>query len=185
MEIRVSRDNLPILDQFSEEGFVDCVFKITNLNSTDDRYIFRMDASYNDERAGICVRLAKGIKPIFDAKMNVIKDNYYRNGVSFLRSGPESDRLISAVARLYGMDGTGLAFVPEETFTAVALHQAEIDLERESVKLKLFGRDTESDPAANYYESFFNVDLPNGLVYWNEKDPEYREPLLRALGGKR
>jgi hypothetical protein len=47
--------------------------------------------------------------------------------------------------------------------------------------MKLFGRDDEPFIEDDYYESFFNVDLANGLVYWNEKDQEYREPLLRAL----
>ncbi len=81
------------------------------------------------------------------------------------------------------MEKPGLSFISSERFTAIALHQGEIDLERECVKIKLFGRDTDPDLDANYYESFFNADLPNRLVYWNEKDSDYREPLVRALSG--
>lgn len=51
----------------------------------------------------------------------------------------------------------------------------------EPVKIKLFGNDRETDSEDDYYESFFNLDLPNGLVFWNEKDQEYREPLVRSL----
>ena len=51
----------------------------------------------------------------------------------------------------------------------------------EPVKLKLFGRDRPSDQEDDYYESFFNLDLKNMFVFWNEKDQEYRAPLLRAL----
>jgi hypothetical protein len=51
-----------------------------------------------------------------------------------------------------------------------------------SVRIKLFGRDTEAFSEDDYYESFFNVDFPGGFVYWNEKDPEYRAPLVAALG---
>jgi hypothetical protein len=83
------------------------------------------------------------------------------------------------------MDGTGLSFAKSESFTAIALHQGDIDLEREGVRIKIFGRDSDPDLEWNYFESFFNVDLPNGLVFWNEKDPDYREPLLKALGGRR
>ena len=53
-----------------------------------------------------------------------------------------------------------------------------------SVKLKIFGKDGEPFDEAAYYESFFNVDLPNRFVFWNEKDPEYRKPLLRALSAR-
>ncbi|MBI5461354.1 MAG: hypothetical protein HY941_04120 [Gammaproteobacteria bacterium] len=71
--------------------------------------------------------------------------------------------------------------IPEETFTAIALHQQDTDLACHTVKLKLFGRDQEPFNEDDYYESFFNVDLANGFVWWNEKDPDYRSPLIRGL----
>ena len=182
MKLKVSLDNLPILDQLSEPDFIDCVLKIEGLGGDGDYYTFHMSASFEGERVGADVRVLKGIRAGFDADMNLAKDGVHHDGVFFTRSGPESDRLISALARLYGMDGTGLTFIASESFTAIALHQGDIDLEREGVRIKIFGRDGDPDPDQNYYESFFNVDLPNGLVYWNEKDPGYREPLLRALG---
>ena len=184
MQIKVSPDNLPILDQFSEAGFVDCVLKIENLSSAGDYYTFHMSASFDGERVGADVRVFKWIRAGFDPEMNLARNGVFYEGVFFSRSGPESDRLISAIARLYGMDGTGLSFVKSESFTAIALHQGKIDLEREGVRIKIFGRDSDPDLDRNYYESFFNVDLPNGFVYWNEKDPGYREPLLWALGGR-
>jgi len=30
-------------------------------------------------------------------------------------------------------------------------------------------------------ECFFNVDFANGLDFWNEKDQDYREPLIQGL----
>ncbi|QTN25971.1 hypothetical protein HZ992_15225 [Rhizobacter sp. AJA081-3] len=71
--------------------------------------------------------------------------------------------------------------VGEESFTAIALHQGALDVEEQPVKLKIFGRDASTDPENDYYESFFNLELANELVYWNEKDQEYREPLVRGL----
>lgn len=53
----------------------------------------------------------------------------------------------------------------------------------EPIKIKLFGRDQDPDLDENYYESFFHLDLENGFVFWNEKDPDYREPLIRGLSG--
>jgi len=57
-------------------------------------------------------------------------------------------------------------------------------LENQLVKLKLFGRDGDAFDEDAYYESVFNVDLRRGYVYWNEKDQDYREPLLRALAAE-
>ena len=71
--------------------------------------------------------------------------------------------------------------VSEETFTGIALHQGMIDMESEPVKIKIFGNDSDNDIEDDYYESFFNLDLKNGFVFWNEKDQEYREPLIRSL----
>jgi hypothetical protein len=68
-----------------------------------------------------------------------------------------------------------------ESFTALALHQGELDLFSEPVRIKLFGCDQEPFVEDDYFESFFNVDLPNSLVSWNEKDADYRVPLIRGL----
>src|SRR5262245_702794 len=131
------------------------------------------------------VVLVKGIKSGFNSKMNLVKEHVYRMGVRFLRSGTESDRLISAISKLYGSKASPKRMVDEETFTAIALHQGDLDMKRDPVKLKLFGKDCEPFDQDAYYESFFNLDLANGFVYWNEKDPEYRKPLLRALTAQR
>jgi hypothetical protein len=69
----------------------------------------------------------------------------------------------------------------EESFTAIALHQGPIDMTEQAIKIKIFGRDGPSDTEEEYYESFFNLDLKQQLVFWNEKDQEYRRPLILGL----
>lgn len=108
MELKVNGDNLPILNQFSELDFVDCVLKIEGLASDGDYYTFHMSASFEGECVGADVRVFKEIRAGFDSDMNLAKDGAHHNGVFFMRSGLESDRLISAIARLYGKDGAGL-----------------------------------------------------------------------------
>lgn len=71
--------------------------------------------------------------------------------------------------------------VEEETFTAIALHSENIKIEKDIVKLKLFGNDSEQDHQDDYYESFSNLDIGNGLVFWNEKGIEYRKALIKSL----
>ena len=92
----------------------------------------------------------------------------------------EQSRLVRALAALYGLSQERRRMRARETFTAIALHQGEIDVEAQPVKLKLFGRDAESLPG-EYNESFLNIDLVNGLIFWNEKDQEYRMPLVHSL----
>jgi hypothetical protein len=184
MQFQTDREGNPILDQFSEEGFVDLTFQLKNLLDEGQHYRFHLAASHKGHTVGMDVVLVKGIQGGFNAKMNLVKDHVYRLGVRFLRSGADSDRLISAISELYGSDGLPKRMVDEETFTAIALHQGSLDMEREAVKLKIFGKDGEPFDQDAYYESFFNIDLPNGFVYWNEKDPDYRKSLLRALSAQ-
>ena len=85
MTIKLSKDNLPILDQFSEGDFVDCVFRIERLSDEGNYYAFQMRASFNDECVGVDVRLVKELRQGFDHEMNLIQDHVYKKGVCFLR----------------------------------------------------------------------------------------------------
>lgn len=181
MELSVNENGLPILDQFSEEGFIDCVLKIVDLEEGEDSYKFNLRASYNGADLGFRVEVVKGIKGGFDSEMSLIQEHVYKKGVKFFRTGIESDTLLKILASLYGMDEASLEMTNEETFTGIALHQGEIDMASEPIKIKIFGKDQDEDLEENYYESFFNLDLKNGFVFWNEKDQEYREPLIRGL----
>ncbi len=181
MEIQVDSEGNPILDQFSEEGFVDLAFRLTNLVRDGQHFRFHLAASHKNCTVGMDVIVVRGMQGGFDAEMELVKENVYRRGVRFLRSGAESDRLISAISELCSSPESPKKMVEEETFTAIALHQGDLDMEKEPVKLKIFGKDGEPFDEDAYYESFFNVDIPNGFIYWNEKDPDYRKPLLKAL----
>lgn len=181
MSIQLGRDDYPILDQFSEEGFVDLTFEILDLVEDETHYRFNIAASFEDQVVGMGVVVQKGIKSGFDADMHLIQDHVYREGVRFFRAGERSDRLIAAIGKLYESDEIATRMIDEERFTAIALHQGAIDLASEPVKLKIFGRDDEPIDEDAYYESFFNVDLPNRLIFWNEKDQDYRVPLLRGI----
>lgn len=181
MDLQVDTDGNPILDQMSEEGFIDLTMRISQRVNDDTHYRFRLSASYNRQVVGMNVVLLKGIQSGFDPKMNLHRHRVYRKAVQFMRSGEESDQLVLAISQLYEADSQVRRMVDHETYTAIALHQGELDWESECVKLKIFGKDGEPFVEDDYYESFFNVDLANGLVFWNEKDGDYRKPLLKAL----
>lgn len=180
MQLQVDQDGLPLLEQFSEEGFIDCVFAIQKLRRYASHYRFHMAASFKGEPVGVDVRVVQGIKAGLDGNMELIQAHVYYDGVQFLRSGPESDKLIVAIAGLYKLESAPDRMTCAETFTAIALHQDEIDMDSQAVKIKIFGNDRELE-RVDYYETFFNLDLQNGFVFWNEKDQQYREPLVRSL----
>ena len=177
----LDENNLPILTQFSEEGFVDCIFKVDELRQDNEFYYFNLLASHNGKTVGVGVKLVKKVKPGFDKDMNLIKDHVYYRGVSFRSLGAISDELITSISNLYGFTNSELSMVEAETYTAIALQDKDTDLEIHSVRFKIFGRDQEPFIEENYYESFLNIDLKNEFVSWNEKDPDYREALVRAL----
>ncbi|MGO4261467.1 hypothetical protein [Lysobacter sp. TAB13] len=173
--------DLPVLDQFCEDDFADCVFKIENLRADEQHYYFRMSANYDDQIVAVDARLVKTIGPGFDSDMKMIASHVYRDGLVLSSIGAASDRLIGALARLYGVEPFERIAAPSERYTVIALQQENTALEAHAVRMKLFGRDQdEGFDEDDYYESFFHVDLPTGYVYWNEKDQDYREPLLRA-----
>jgi len=134
MQLMVDENGLPILDQFSEEGFVDCVFRITDLHYDENSWHFHMEASFEECPVGIDVSVVREIKAGFDEKMELNPDHVYRKGVSFSRSGIESDRLVTALSKLYELDLKVEKMVDRETFTAIALHQGNIDAESEPIK---------------------------------------------------
>lgn len=172
----------PILDQFSEEGFVDCTFRIAEISSDDAHHRLRLLASHENALVGFDVIIRRGIRGGFDPDMELIGEHVYRPAIEFLRSGPESDHLLDVLAGLYGMPHEGLRMVERISLTGIALHQDDVDMETEPIKIKLFGGDSDEEVERDeYFESFFNLDLSSGFVFWNEKDPDYRDPLIRGL----
>ena len=160
---------------------MDLTFEIVDLVEDEEFYRFNLAASFEDEVVGMGVVVRKGMKAGFDSNMDLDREHVYRHGVRFFRAGDRSDRLVAAISKLYEDSGPNWRMVDEEAFTVIALHQGEIDMATQPIKLKIFGRDSEPFDEEAYYESFFNVDLPNRLVFWNEKDQDYRASLLRGI----
>lgn len=181
MTIKTDSNGRPLMTQFSEEGFVDCVFRIENLTQTAQSYKFHLSSSHNGSVLGFDVEVVKDIQGGFGADMKLIKEHVYHQGVKFFRSGPESDRLLDELSALYGAAPQKRAMRPSESYTAIALQQGQLNMAEEAIKIKIFGRDKETDREDDYNESFFNLDLKNGFVFWNEKDPEYRRSLIEGL----
>ena len=139
MQIVIDKNGHPVLDQFSEEGFIDCVLKITDKYETDNLYKLNLRACYMNETVGFDVTVIKDIQAGFDSEMNLIKENVYWKGMTFISTGTESDSLISALANLYDIKNSGIKMRNTETFTCIALHQGELNMADEPIKIKIFG----------------------------------------------
>lgn len=181
MTIQYADSGLPLLNQSQDDEFVDMSLAMVNLQHNDTHYRFDAVASHNDEEVGMEVIMVKGMAGGFDEEMNLVSEHVYNGGVVFRRSGKQSDRLVVAIAELYGYEASDLKMVTEESFTAIPLEQGDIDFATQSVRIKLFGHDDEPIEEEEYYESFFHVDIANRLVQWNEKDVEYRAALLSGM----
>jgi len=181
-QLRVAENGDPILDQFGEEGLIDCTLRISNLVSSEHEHRFHLAASFRDESVGFDVVIVRGIRGALNPEMTeLIPDHVYYDGVTFMRSGSESDRLMMVLAERYGLPREQRHMVDRFSFTAIAIHQYDVEMEVEPISIKLFGNDGEDMSEEVYFESFFKLDLPSKLVYWEEKDPEFREPLINAL----
>ena len=104
----------------------------------------------------------------------------HRGGITIEPDDAAGDHFVEALDELFG---TGLApgsMADRVFFSALALSGDPTSLASGPVKLKLF-----FDPGspARYAEVYLNIDVPTGTVELNEKDPDYRENLVRALSG--
>ncbi|MGH8029086.1 MAG: hypothetical protein ACREO3_04030 [Arenimonas sp.] len=181
--MEIGRSGFPVLDQYSEDGFIDCVFFVGHAGVHGERRLFELRAECDGEVVGMDVDMLAMPEPGFDAAMHVFRDHVYRGGVVLHSAGPPSDRLIAALARRYRLGAfVGLAMAASVQLTMIVLQQS-IAAGDGPVRMKLFGGDGAGQAKADYFESFFNLDLAAGRAFWKEKDLDYREPMLRALSG--
>ena len=179
-EIQLDDAGRPLLTQMSEEGFVDCVFRIARASQTAEAHVLELEASHEGAVVGCRAIVRRDLRAGFDEEMEILPDRVYRSAVRLLRSGPESDELVTALARLYGQGDRRLSMVESIDLTGIVLHKEEVDMETMPMRIKLFGGE-ETDA----FETYFEVHLTSGFVFWNEKDPDYRAALLGAVSAPR
>ncbi len=110
----------------------------------------------------------------------------YQSTLNLESVGPASDAFMAMLSHLYEGSLRPTKMVPAVTLTAISLEGAPAQLEKGRAKIKLFCEpEEEGDKASELYyaELYLNIDLASRLVEFKEKDPEYRDPILRALSG--
>ncbi len=171
-------ENLPLLDH-SDDGFVDLSFRIVEVEHAEDTIRINLRARHEGEVVGMKAVVSAGLRAGFSPSMELL--NVARPGIRFERSGDASDKLIAALARLYSARQPD-RMVEMIDLAVIAMHQESLDVLGSPVKLKCFGCDSEAEiESGAYFECFFNFDLASRTAEWNEKDTEYRLPMINAL----
>jgi hypothetical protein len=168
----VSIDQLPDILSKSEEGFADLTFRITDARQRrDGSWSVVAKARHRDRIVSLAV--------VLEGDWHETKTRSFGR-VTYQSLGPESDALVSAMSEIYKAEVKPAAMAREVAFVAATLEGEPAELRSQPIKMKLF---FESEDEQRYAELYTNIDLPNKALVILEKDPEYRGPLLRALGG--
>ena len=178
--MEIGRTGLPVLDQFSEEGFVDCVFFVGHSGVRDGRLLFELRAECDGDIVGLDVDMVAAPGPGFDAAMQVFQHHVYPEGFVVHSVGAPSDRFVAALAKRYGLDSGAPATMGTAAFTATLPQQHVVAPELGAIRLRLTRGDGD-----DRYEGLFTLDIPHGRAFWTERDTDDRRALLKALAGGR
>jgi len=159
----------------ADESFFDLDLDLSRYQRLEDshqRVVLR--TTIEGQQVGLTVDLHPDWKPdLLNAMIPV-----FWGKVSFYSIGPESDSLVRALARGYGRAAPAARMAPVIHFRALALKGDPADAAQQPIRMKLFHL---ADDPKDYAEVYTNLDVKNGRGELHEKDPGYREPLLRAL----
>lgn len=118
--------------------------------------------------------------PDWDAKpIENMDAHFYWGSATITSTGLESDAFIRQVARFYNIQDPVEKFRDSIPAQVVGLANDPADIESSPIKMKFFiNPDADEDL---YSEIFINIDLSTNTLEFNEKDPDYRLPLVRSL----
>lgn len=193
--------DLPDISGQVELGAADVAFRITGSRTNRDRsfrmtaralyrrqpvgFAFELGPSWGGNLGqGIGGALARALGPemggMFAEAFEQLSLN--QGSVSFHSLGPESDRFVAVLARMYEVEPPGTAMKPSVPFAAISMDGDPARPQAGPVLMKLF---FERDDPDDSVEVYANVDLPAGSLELREKDSAYRESLVRALAERR
>jgi hypothetical protein len=102
-----------------------------------------------------------------------------RRGISYRSIGEESNRFLRALAELYKAHARMPAMKASTFADAVVLSGNLSTMQSQRVDIKVFFY--ADGPESKYAELYTNVDPVRGVLEIHEKDPDYRENVIKAL----
>lgn len=163
----------------SEEGWYDIDLTITSVKMENDGYLSVVAKGlFRGKEVGLKVSFAPNMKPgLLNAEVD--RTAFTKNGIVYSSIGPESDKLIKAIAALYKVELPRPKFSEHIPVTSFALEEHPFDLRKDNVHFKVFFNDQGDEN--EYAELFTNIDIPEKRLEFHEKDEEYRRNVVRAL----
>lgn len=159
----------------TEEGFVDIDLPIADFKKTTSG----LSVIARGEIRGTVVAFAVDINPSWKRKLaDDKKVAFYWGSGQFRSLGQESDNFVQLLAKMYKHPDVRASMTRRIEVEAVGLANDPSDVLTTPTKMKLFFN---SNSEKDYAEVFLNLDIPAKKLEFHEKDPEYREPLLRAF----
>jgi len=160
----------------TEEGFIDLTFDIIECNK------FTVSSSrveYNVWAKGLYKGNVVGLGLLLSATKKIFRP--FTLGVGINSLGEESDNLLKALAELYGEtipeQSKMKAYVPAGFFVLSDLKNKKDCFDNMKVDIKMFfGEDD-----GNQCEHYLNIDLPNKIVEFHEKDEVYRKSIIECF----
>ncbi|NRD24152.1 hypothetical protein HNV10_12905 [Winogradskyella litoriviva] len=156
------------------DGFVDVPLTILETKELDEYFEYNTGAMVNKDTIGLIVRLKKNIPAGFVNGQP--KNMFLSEGIQFVSKGKESDDLLSFLSYKYGLNNSNLKLKDSQTFTCANLNQEKTNYNIGESRFKIFLEGEE-----DYSELYVNFNFSKGVVYLNEKDEEYRAPLIKLL----
>jgi hypothetical protein len=172
------QNNLIDITSKSEEGFQDLVLNIIDKKIDNNVWILIAKGQFKGTVVGIKIKMANGLKPgIINSEID--NGGFARSACEISSIGQESDNFIKILSELYGQK-TNKKFTSKPLiFNSFSLNTNQALLDKGYFKFKLFFDDLNEQGL--YSEIFLNLNLPEGFIEIPEKDPEYRENLIKAM----
>jgi len=164
--------------QPNEEGWFDIDLDVVSSAFEAHRLVVVAKGIFRGAVVGLKVSFRNDLKPGI-VSASVDRSAFASDGIMFESIGEESDRLLDALANLYGMRQEIRRFSSGLAAVSLALEERPIDFELRYIRLKAFFHH-ESGPD-KYAELFVNLDLPAKRLEHHEKDEEYRRNVVSAL----
>ena len=105
------------------------------------------------------------------------------NGVVIISQGTPTANFVRAYAKLANKSLSKLSVPDNLNFTAISLGGNPRDVDMAQSKIKVFHADDQAE-GPFYFEAFINPDVPHGYIESHEKDPDYRDGILRSFGAQ-
>mgnify|MGYP003575406996 CR=1 FL=1 len=162
-----------------EDGWNDIFLKIVKDQKTDSSHIYTVKGLYKEQTVGLQIEVNSSIGAgIVDGKPNV-NSGIARQSVHIRSMGAESDAFVKALAELYGHPTLKTFRQQPLSVTAFSLNETPVNLDKDGYyKLKLFLEEYDEDL---YSEVFLNINTEKKEIEINEKDWEYRKPIIELL----